>query len=144
MVPSKLSLPFVSLRSWGCVQYGISVWILKLKSHELSFVNNICLSGPIILKFCTEHDSDTVMFCAKFQEDWIIEMGVMDKRDFARFELRWFSDEYTVLHATPAFYHVFQGTERCHHNDKISKICVIQQVTMVLMIKKIPEQRKLS
>ena len=35
--------------------------------------------------FCTEHGSDTVVLCAKFQNDWTTERD-MDKRHFARFE----------------------------------------------------------
>ena len=34
---------------------------LKLKSPEISFVHNICLSCPIVLKYCTEHGSDNAM-----------------------------------------------------------------------------------
>ena len=31
-----------------------------------------CRSCPIVLKFCTEHGSDTAVLSAKFQVDWII------------------------------------------------------------------------
>ena len=34
--------------------------ILKLKSRENTLLHNICFIGRIILKFCAEHDSDTV------------------------------------------------------------------------------------
>ena len=61
---------------------------LKLKSREYSFVHNICLGYPIILKFYTEHGSDTAVLCAKFQNAWIIETDVRDEHDFARFEFK--------------------------------------------------------
>ena len=34
------------------------------------FVHNLNFNRPIILKFCTEHGSDTAVLCAKFQNDW--------------------------------------------------------------------------
>ena len=40
--------------------------------------NNLDLISPIILKFCTDHGDDIAMFCAKFQNDWVIKMDVMD------------------------------------------------------------------
>ena len=46
------------------------------------------LVWAIALKFCTEHGSITAVLCAKFQIDWTIETGVMDERDFARFEFK--------------------------------------------------------
>ena len=42
------------------------------KSHQNYFEHNISFSCPIILKFCTDHSSCTAVFCAKFQNDWII------------------------------------------------------------------------
>ena len=39
----------------------------------------------MILKFCAEHNSDTAVLCAKFQNNWTTKVGVMDE-DFARFE----------------------------------------------------------
>ena len=39
------------------------------KSHEI-------LSAPIVLKFCIEHDSVTVVHCARFRNDWKIETDV--------------------------------------------------------------------
>ena len=44
---------------------------LKLKSHVIVFDHNIRFSCPTVLKFCTEHSSDTAVLCAKFQNDWI-------------------------------------------------------------------------
>ena len=72
--------------TWGDVQYRISVQnSSQPKSREISFTHNLILSYQIILKFCTEHGSDTAVFCAKFQKDWIIEANVMEERDFAGF-----------------------------------------------------------
>ena len=45
-------------------------------------------SYVIILKFCTEHSSDTAVLCAKFQIDWTTVMDVMDNQDFFRFEFK--------------------------------------------------------
>ena len=46
------------------------------------------LSGPNHLQICIEHSSDTAMLCAKFQNDWAIEPDVINKWNFARFEVR--------------------------------------------------------
>ena len=40
-----------------------------LKFRETSFAHNLFISNPIVLKFCTEHDSDAVVLCAKFVSD---------------------------------------------------------------------------
>ena len=65
----------VDIKSQGRhMQYKIylSEIHLKLKSRETSFIHNICFSYPIILKFFTEHGSDTAMLCAKFQNVWVL------------------------------------------------------------------------
>ena len=54
---------------------------LKPQSHEISFANNIFPSYSIILKFCTDHDSETSALCAKFQNDWTAQTDVMDEWD---------------------------------------------------------------
>ena len=59
-----------------------------------SFHMNCFLVCPIMLKFCTEHGSDTAMFCAKFQNDWTTEMDDMEKRHFVRYECQWIWDEF--------------------------------------------------
>ena len=43
-----------------------------LKSQNC-FIHNIHLICQLILKFCTEHSSITVMLCAKLQDDWATE-----------------------------------------------------------------------
>ena len=40
---------------------------LKLKSRENTLLHNICFIGPIILKFCAEHDNDTVTLYATWR-----------------------------------------------------------------------------
>ena len=47
--------------------------ILKLKSRKISFAYNLFLSWWIVLKFCTEQGSATVVLCAKVQNDWATE-----------------------------------------------------------------------
>ena len=61
---------------------------LKLESREISFIHNLVISYPIILKFYTELDNDSAVLCEKFQKDWATETGVMDDRDLARFEFK--------------------------------------------------------
>ena len=58
---------------------------LQFKYREISFVQNIHSSCQIVLKICTEHGNDTVVFCGKFQNDFAAGHKVIDKRDFARF-----------------------------------------------------------
>ena len=59
---------------------------LKPKSRGLSFAHNLILTYPIVLKFCGEHGDDTAMLSTKFQSDYTIETGVMDEREFTRFD----------------------------------------------------------
>ena len=44
------------------------------------------LVAQSFVKFCTEHDSITVVLCAKFQNDWATEKYSMGKQDFSRLE----------------------------------------------------------
>ena len=39
---------------------------LKLKCREVSFAHNLFRSCPIVVKFCTEHDSDSAVIWANF------------------------------------------------------------------------------
>ena len=73
--------------TWQCKLPGVLCNIaylsriyLKPKYHEISFAHDLFISNPIILKFCTEHGSDTVVLCAKFQSDWTTQMDVMDEK----------------------------------------------------------------
>ena len=82
-----------------CPMWDIRPKIIKLKSRDILFVYNIRFNNPIVLKFCTEHGSYTVVLCTKFQDDWIIETDVMDKRDFARSEFKMiFGRIYYIAH----------------------------------------------
>ena len=51
----------------------------ELKYHQILLAHNLFFSCPIILKFWTEHGSDTAMLCTKFQNDWGTEMDVMEE-----------------------------------------------------------------
>ena len=53
---------------------------LKPKSREISFVRNLLICYPTVLKFCTEDGSDAAVLCAKCQYDWTTETDVMDER----------------------------------------------------------------
>ena len=100
--PSQASygVPFVSIwRKIFVLQRGLTAGALcnigypseihlKLKSREILYAHNSCLSWPIILKFCTEHGSITAVLCANFQTDWTIETDVMDQPVFLRFEFK--------------------------------------------------------
>ena len=59
---------------------------LKLKSREILFAHNSLLSWQIVLKFCTEHGSNTAVLCANFENDLSTYINTVDKQDFARFE----------------------------------------------------------
>ena len=74
----------------------------KFKSREVSFAHNLLLNYPIVLKFCAEHDSLTVVRCAKYQNDWPNETNVMDEpvgtNEISRdLSLRWISDGYPIF-----------------------------------------------
>ena len=58
---------------------------LKPKYREISFVHHSFFSNPIVLKFCTEHGSDTAVL---LQSDRTTETDVTAERDFARFEFK--------------------------------------------------------
>ena len=60
---------------------------LKLKSHRISFLNNLFPSCQIFWQFFTEHGF-TSMPSAKFLTDFTTEMDVMEKRDFERIKLK--------------------------------------------------------
>ena len=52
---------------------------LKLKSHEILFIQNISQLSNFFFIFCTEHGSDNAVLCAKFQGDWIIDTDIVDE-----------------------------------------------------------------
>ena len=86
-VTSQSSLMYICREEMGVIFPVVLVWlyglycspnntrvemqphiITKHKSCEIYFVNNIHFCCPILLKFCTEHGSDTAMLFAKFQK----------------------------------------------------------------------------
>ena len=40
----------------------------------------------VISEFCTEYDCISAVFCANVENDSTAEMGVLDKRNFVRFD----------------------------------------------------------
>ena len=40
------------------------------------------------MEHCKEHGGDTVVLCAKFENDWTTEKDLMDERDLARFKFK--------------------------------------------------------
>ena len=61
---------------------------IKLKSREISFINNTHFSCLIVLIFCTENGSHTAVLCTKSQSDWTIEKLIRDRDMFVLFELK--------------------------------------------------------
>ena len=57
----------------------------------MSFTPNWFQSHKIVLQFCIEHGSDTVVLCVKSHNDLATEIDVMYRWDLARFE---FEDEF--------------------------------------------------
>ena len=78
----------MNMNSKGCWSIGFSKKkkTLQLRSGEIAFTKNAFLSCPIILKFCSEHGSDTVVLWAKCQNDWTMEMDIVDERVFVKFQ----------------------------------------------------------
>ena len=54
---------------------------IKLKSREISFVHNLLFNCPVVLKFCTSHDSDAAVLCTNFQTGWSNEGYVIGKQN---------------------------------------------------------------
>ena len=60
---------------------------IQHKSCKILSVLKLFLNSPIVLKFCTEHGSDTAVLCEKFQKDWA-DVNLI--KNYASFE---FEDE---------------------------------------------------
>ena len=58
---------------------------LKLKYHEISFADNLFGSCPIVLQFCTEHGSDTVVLSAKFRSSDGYPIGERQEAQILKF-----------------------------------------------------------
>ena len=62
--------------------------ILNLNLIKSRFPITDFLFTQLFSQSCTEHSSDNTVLCAKFQNDWITETGLMDEQDLARFEFK--------------------------------------------------------
>ena len=72
----------------GCCNIGYPYEThLKLKSREISFAQGIHSNCQIVLKIYTAHDNDTLVLCAKYENNLILKLWVMGRRVFALFEL---------------------------------------------------------
>ena len=66
---------------------GITIYSRYLKSNLTNpFLHNYCHKYEIILKFCTEHGSETLVICAKIQNNLKNEMDNVGKWDFLIFK----------------------------------------------------------
>ena len=111
-------------RTWELCNIRYPSQTLKPKSREISFANILFISYPIVLKFCTEHGSDTAVLCAKFQNDWTTKTAVMDDRDFARFEFNSNFRRMDILYCTApqAVYIGYVGySTQTHLDGRISR-----------------------
>ena len=77
-------------------QYGKSLQNSSLS--QISWRHNLFLSSPIILKFYTEHGSDTAMLYAKFQNDGADEMGIIEKQVCEIWVSRFFLGEFIYMY----------------------------------------------
>ena len=67
---------------------------LNTKSREISFAHKLLLSYQIVSKYFTEHGSDTVVLCAKCQNDLPNETGAISQDS----GLVWISNRYPIVH----------------------------------------------
>ena len=70
---------------------------LKLKSREISFVHNINLNDPIVLKCCTESLPCPVQ---KFKTIGRLKQMLWTNKTSQALSLRWVSDWHPILHST--------------------------------------------
>ena len=91
----------------------------KLKSCENSFVHNIRLNDSIVLQFCTSYGSIVAVQCAKFQNDWTIEI----------------SYRYPILHSNP-------GIDPLTHWGWVTHICVNKLIVIGSDIGLSPRRRQ--
>ena len=73
----------------------------KPKSPKISLAHNWLLSDEIVLNFCTEHGSITAVLCVNFQNDLTDEMGVLEERDFTRFEFNMSFEQISHIATIP-------------------------------------------
>ena len=98
-----------TLNPAGCDNLWYPSENLALEPREVSFVRNLFIYDPIVLKFCTEHGSITAVLFARFQNNWFTKMGVIGERGLARFEFK-VSGRYPTLQ---------QPTEYTAHNSLV-------------------------
>ena len=60
---------------------------LQFKSCKNKHCFNVRNNKPIMLQFCTCHDSWAVMTCAKLWHDWLIQIWFTARRIFTKFHL---------------------------------------------------------
>ena len=112
---------------------------LKPKSREISFAHKSFISHLIVLKFCSEHGSDTSVLCAKFQTDWTIGMEVMDERRFARFQLKISFGRISYIAQQPypgmdaGIWRFNCHYDVCHHGDSMLYMAYITITGLVLL-----------
>ena len=105
------------------IQGDVTIWEIPRKLilypifPQNTFTHNLFFSSPIVLKFCTEHDSYTVVLCAKYQNDWATEIDAMDERDFARFEFKMSSVGKSCIATSPRWH--YQPNTMCE--DDLAK-----------------------
>ena len=54
------------VRKWDAVQYPCKIILNSNLEKSRSSITFVSIDSLIVLKFCTEYGSDTVVFCAKF------------------------------------------------------------------------------
>ena len=86
LIRSALNRDLVGWPLW----YTKAFWNSVVTQISCNFYHVQCFLPicPIVLKFCTEHGSDTAVLCIKFQDDCATERDVIDEQDFARFQLK--------------------------------------------------------
>ena len=73
----------------GLLQYRIILNISR-NLFQISFAHNSFVNCPIVVKFCTEHGSDTAMLWAKFRNYWVTNWCY----GWTRFDDIWGYDEF--------------------------------------------------
>ena len=95
---------------WGnlapCVVWDIHPECI-LKSHEISYGNNICCSSPIVLQFWSEHGSILPCSVQNFKTTGYVQNKLLANKFSRDLRLRWVLDGYPILHSPPAYVYKF-------------------------------------
>ena len=86
--------------------YILGVSHLKIKPCEISFTHKSILICKIVFKFRREHGNITAVLCSKFQNESMIEMDVLEERDFASFEFEMGFGRHPILQQSPSEFHI--------------------------------------